>query len=123
MGLKAFRCGKIFFKRRILFDFRLEGVGEFKPVQLQEFYSLSQLLRHHQFLSKLKLLSEFEGHKKSHAKVFPEIHFPSDFTLNYIVGDTAGEHLSCVHDIGKIADLQSFSDVMVGNKDAQPLFF
>jgi len=47
------------FEQGILFQFGLQRVGQFKPVQLQKLDGLAQLRRHDQFLGQLKLLSEF----------------------------------------------------------------
>ncbi len=40
-----------------------------------------------------------------HTEVFTQIHFSGDFAGNNVVGYAAGEDLTRIHDIGKIADL------------------
>jgi len=40
-----------------------------------------------------------------HRKIFTKVHLTGNFTLNYIIGNTASQNLTRIHDVGKIADL------------------
>jgi hypothetical protein len=56
-----------------------------------------------------------------HVKVVAKIHFSGHRALDDVIGATAGEDLAVVHDIGEIADLQGFPDVVVGDQNPQSL--
>ncbi len=84
----------VFLKRRVLLDLCLQRLGKLQSVQLEQLDGLTQLRRHHQFLYKLELLSEFQSHNNLHVKIFAKIHLSGDFAFDDVVGDTAGEDLA-----------------------------